>query len=395
MGDQHRYVLWLNMSQTITPRSPVRQPLRNIKFNIISIQYLRAFAALLVVFHHARYQITDFEVFFKAGVWPFGQAGVDIFFVISGFIMWVTTSSRPTAPADFIRNRIVRIVPMYWLVTLAVAAAALLLPNLFRAVELTPEHVIKSLLFVPHFYPSAPTRIWPLLIPGWTLNYEMFFYLVFTAALFLPRALIIPAISALFAAISAIGLVVAFEDPILIFFTDSIILEFVAGMLIGRLYLEGRLAMPAWVAVPAIAAGLVWMIVLTPWETPETRLLVWGVPAVLTVVACLSLESRGAVGPNRLLTLLGDASYSIYLTHILTLGVIRTVWNRLGLVEQDPLAAWIFIAAALAISSAVGVAVYFLLEAPIQRLARRRRSGAGRPADIAAGGRLPAVKSSG
>ncbi len=381
------------MSKTIISRSPVRQSLGNIKFNIISIQYLRAFAALLVVFHHARYQITDFEVFYKGGVWLFGQAGVDIFFVISGFIMWMTTSARPTTPADFIRNRVVRIVPMYWLVTLAVAAAAILMPNLFRAVELTPEHVIKSLFFVPHFYPGAPTRIWPLLIPGWTLNYEMFFYLVFAAALFLPRALIIPAITALFAAISVIGLVVPFEDPILIFFADSIILEFVAGMLLGRLYLQGRLALPAWAAVPAIAAGLVWMVALTPWEAPETRLLVWGVPAVLTVAGCLSLEAGGAVGRNGFLILLGNASYSIYLTHILTLGVVRTVWNRLGLVEQDPAAAWIFMASAMAISSAVGVAAYFLLEAPIQRLARRRRAGC--RSGVEAGARLPAVKSSG
>lgn len=383
------------MSQTITSRSPARQPLGNIKFNIISIQYLRAFAALLVVFHHARYQITDFEVFYTGGVWLFGQAGVDIFFVISGFIMWVTTSLRPTTPGDFLRNRIVRIVPMYWLVTLAIAAAALLLPTLFRAVELTPEHVLKSLFFVPHFYPAAPTRIWPLLIPGWTLNYEMFFYLLFAAALFLPRALIIPAISALFAAISVTGLVVPFRDPVLIFFADSIILEFAAGMLIGRLYLEGRLALPAWAALSAIAVGLVWMVALTPWEIPETRLLVWGVPAVLTVVGCLSLELRDVIRKYGLLTLLGDASYSIYLTHILTLGVVRTAWNRLGLVEQDAAAAWIFMAAAIAISAAAGIAAYFLVEAPIQRLGRRWTSRPLRRPGVAAGGGANAVRSSG
>ena len=99
-----------------------------MKFTIISIQILRAFAALLVVFHHARYQIQDFEVFFHGGIWPFGQAGVDIFFVISGFIMWVTTHDRRTTPLRFMTNRIVRIVPLYWLLTLAVAAACLSRP---------------------------------------------------------------------------------------------------------------------------------------------------------------------------------------------------------------------------------------------------------------------------
>ena len=163
-----------------------------MKFTIISIQILRALAALLVVFHHARYQIRDFEAFFYGGIWQSGQAGVDIFFVISGFIMWVTTHDRRTTPLQFLTNRIVRIVPLYWLLTLTVAAACLIAPSLFRGVVLAPEHVVKSLFFIPDFYPGMPTHIWPLLLPGWTLNYEMIFYVVFAVALLLPRHLMIP-----------------------------------------------------------------------------------------------------------------------------------------------------------------------------------------------------------
>lgn len=137
------------------------------------------------------------------------------------------------------------------------------------------------------------------------------------------------------------------------------------------------------------------MVALTPWEIPETRLLVWGIPAVLTVVGCLSLEFRDAIRKNGLLTLLGDASYSVYLTHILTLGVVRTAWNRLGLVEQDAAAAWIFMAAAIVISAAAGIAAYFLLEAPIQRLGRGWTSRDGRRPGVSAGSRVTAVKSSG
>ena len=136
------------------------------------------------------------KTIFADGFWLFGQAGVDIFFVISGFIMWVTTHDRPTTPLRFMTNRIVRIVPLYWLITLAVAAMAFAVPSLFRGVVLTPEHVIKSLLFIPHYYPGMPTRVWPLLLPGWTLNYEMVFYLVFAIALLLPRRLMIPLIAA-------------------------------------------------------------------------------------------------------------------------------------------------------------------------------------------------------
>ncbi|EWY39417.1 acyltransferase [Skermanella stibiiresistens SB22] len=349
---------------------------------MVSIQYLRAFAAILVVFHHARYQVTEFQVFYDQGVWLFGQAGVDIFFVISGFIMWVTTSGRPMSPGRFIQNRIIRIVPMYWIVTLAVAIAVLLMPSLFRAAEATPEHVVKSLLFIPHFDPGAPGRIWPLLIPGWTLNYEMFFYGVFAAAMFLPRRLIIPAVAALLASISLAGHILTFEDPVLSFFSESIIMEFAAGMLLGQIYLQGRLAPPVWLSGLSIAAGLVMMVVLTPWETAETRLLVWGVPALLTVAGFLALEVKGMIGRNAILTLLGDASYSIYLTHILTLGVVRTGWRKLDLVQQDLATACVYMVSAIVISVAVGIVCHFLCEAPIHRLAKRLTAGSGRSTDV-------------
>ena len=356
-----------------------------MKLSIISIQILRAFAALLVVFHHARYQIPEFEVFFYGGVWPFGQAGVDIFFVISGFIMWVTTHDRRTTPLQFMTNRIVRIVPLYWLMTLAVAAACLIMPSQFRGVVLTPEHVVKSLFFIPDFYPGMPSRIWPLLLPGWTLNYEMAFYLVFAGALLLPRRLMIPLIGSLFTTAVAAGFIFDFDSAVGMFYTESIIMEFVAGMMLGHLWLHGRLKVPPLPALAAIPAAFVALIALTPFSVPQTRLLVWGVPAVLIVTAGLSLELRGRFISSRFLKLMGDASYSIYLTHILTLGVLRTAWKRLGLVEQDLVSACIFLAASIAVSILVGIAVYYVVEVPLMRLFRRVRSGGRAATPIAAG----------
>ena len=138
--------------------------------------------------------------------------------------MWVTTHDRRTTPLQFMTNRIVRIVPLYWLITLAVAAMAFTVPSLFRGVVLTPELVVKSLLFIPHYYPGMPTRVWPLLLPGWTLNYEMVFYLVFAIALLLPRRLMIPVIAALFTAVVASGFIFHFDNVVAKFHTISIIL---------------------------------------------------------------------------------------------------------------------------------------------------------------------------
>ncbi|GEO40243.1 acyltransferase [Skermanella aerolata] len=345
-----------------------------MKFTIISIQILRAFAALLVVFHHARYQIPEFEVFFHGEIWQFGQAGVDIFFVISGFIMWVTTHKRRTTPLRFMTNRIVRIVPLYWLLTLTVAGACLLAPHLFRGVMLTPEHVVKSLFFIPSFYPGLPTRIWPLLLPGWTLNYEMVFYLVFAVALLLPRRLMIPLIASLFVTAVAAGFIFDFDSAAGLFYTESLILEFVAGMMLGHFWLHGRLKMPTLPALAVIPVAVAALVVLAPFEAPETRMLVWGVPAILIVTASLSLDLRGRFASNRFLKLMGDASYSIYLTHILTLGVVRTVWSRLGLVERELDSACVYLVASIAVSVVVGITVYYLVELPLLRFFKRSKA---------------------
>ena len=117
--------------------------------SIISIQYLRAIAALLVVFYHAIYQIKEYHSLFEGGIWRFGAAGVDIFFVISGFIMWVTTSGRPADPLRFIGRRITRIVPLYWIVTMLTSVAILLRPRFFYDHVLNVMNFFGSLAFVP------------------------------------------------------------------------------------------------------------------------------------------------------------------------------------------------------------------------------------------------------
>ena len=103
-----------------------------------------------------------------------GQAGVDVFFVISGFIMWMVTA-EPVGPAQFLWHRVVRIVPLYWIATLIMAAHR----------SSSVSDTVNSLLFWP--YRDANDELWPVLVQGWTLNFEMFFYLLFAAALIIPR----------------------------------------------------------------------------------------------------------------------------------------------------------------------------------------------------------------
>src|SRR3954465_1750265 len=151
---------------------------------VVAIQYLRAIAAGLIAFQHAM-GIPAF-VHYAA---HFGTVGVDLFFVISGFIMWTTTEGSEHAPVHFCLAGILRVVPLYWIFTTIYVAAALLTPEGFYVVHLQAAHIIKSYLFVPATHPNLGL-IAPVYTLGWTLNYEMFFYLLFGLCLFVrwPRA---------------------------------------------------------------------------------------------------------------------------------------------------------------------------------------------------------------
>jgi exopolysaccharide production protein ExoZ len=184
-----------------------------------SIQFLRGVAALGVLGFHAASR--------AGGSFGVGAAGVDIFFVISGFIMWVVTSRRTPKPGQFLARRAERIVPLYWLVTLATATAAILAPSAFPAMRPTASHVVQSLFFIPHRDPTG--LIAPLIVPGWTLNYEIFFYLLFAGSLMAPARLRVWLVSGVLAALVALRPLGDITNSAWATYTDPILLEFAAG----------------------------------------------------------------------------------------------------------------------------------------------------------------------
>lgn len=305
----------------------------------VGLQYLRAYAALLVVFFHA-------SVNSKSGI-IIGESGVDVFFVLSGFLMWRVTNAETTSFA-FMRNRIRRIVPVYWIATLAVFACA----ELGITSRVMPDlgHLLTSLFFLPF---KGPGGVYPMLIVGWTLNYEMFFYVVFAGLLVLPRRYIPVALTVTFAGLACLR---PFAGGSLFaqFYTNPIILEFVAGV---------------WLAValektPGRQMGIVLLLfgilgTLAGGDMP--RIIGYGVPAVLCVWGMLAIERDGDVPSIAPLRLAGDASYSIYLWHLFGISLLAP------LLIDRPLATLGLFAAGLA----MGLAGWFLLERPIlNRLSR-------------------------
>jgi len=315
--------------------------------SLVGVQYLRAIAALLVVLHHA----TD-----KAGMpWALGASGVDIFFVISGFIMTLITGPE-TTPGGFMSDRLRRIVPIYWLATCVMATGGLL--SLFPNLQLTFSHFIQSMLFIPHPAPGSGNP-WPLLAPGWTLNYELFFYAVFAATLLLPRARL-AALTVVLGGLVLIGLAWPAGPFAFRFYADPIVLEFVAGAWLGAAWKAG-LRPPPWTGVLAILAGVVGFATLPQ----EVRILGWGLPAFLIVAGGVIVEPL--LPRLRPLLFVGDGSYSVYLWHTMGISVAAKALTLLGVTS------WALVAGAGVISTLIGLAAFVLLERPLMAWFRARR----------------------
>lgn len=324
---------------------------------LLSIQYLRGIAAMMVVFFHANGMTAEY---FGSTWSPFGAAGVDIFFVISGFIMWVTTGPSRT-PASFIKHRIVRVVPLYWCVTLALFTSWVI----FRSSTPLPplENLLNSLLFIPHI--SARTgQIQPLLIAGWTLNFEMFFYVIFAASLLLfgrSRAVFVFAVLGL---LVAIGQVLPSVSPVMTTYTSPLLLEFALGCLLGLIYQYQLLPRPSLGVTLCILGGILLCVsgAYSAADLSFRRLLHWGAPSFLIVAGFVSLEP--ITRDNRLLCLLGAASYSIYLTHSLSLAALKALFFALGL-QSYQFVPSIFVVAGFVGSAVIGICVYHLFERPL------------------------------
>ena len=307
-----------------------------------SIQSLRALAALLVVAFH----VSD-------GAFVTGAAGVDIFFVISGFIMG-TVGVRET-PLTFLKKRVVRIVPLYWAVTLFMCAVSLF--GLFARFSFNAEQLVKSLLFIPYLDPTG--HIWPLVVVGWTLNLEILFYAVFTLALLFGAPIRLTV--AILALLALAGYIFAPSAAPLQLWTSPLLLEFVAGLLLATvLRPAGRglgLAMLGFAIAGLAVVGA------AGWFEPEGRILAWGLPAALIVAGALALERAGAWPAKALkpLEAIGDASYSLYLLHGLVIAFAHRLFGDGLLVNL----------AIVVVSIAIALFSFRLFERPVGRFLGR------------------------
>jgi peptidoglycan/LPS O-acetylase OafA/YrhL len=354
----------------VTAQNPAR---------LLGVQVARGAAALLVVLYHAGKGLELPQYLGVAplgGVFGFGHAGVDFFFVLSGFIIYYVHHrdiGEPTALPRYLWRRLTRVYPIYWCVTAIVVLLTLTKPD--AATLLAPGYLLKSLLLVPQAQD-------PLVGVAWTLSREVLFYAVFALAIASRRLGLLAA--TLWLAIVVAGRFVTFEPPLLAALASLWDLQFLMGIVAARVTLTRAVPRPRLLAGLGIAAflavGLAENAGFFPVAGAAAKLL-FGISAAVAVAGIAGAERQAALRVAAAGVFLGNASYSLYLIHPTAIGLAARVLARTRIIGAVPEAVAFAIVAAAGV--AAGAALYLAVERPLlRRLAdfgRGRIHGTARP----------------
>jgi exopolysaccharide production protein ExoZ len=349
------------------------------KTKIQNIQALRGLAILLVLARHLL--VMEGKYFGGKTLLPqilkVGDSGVDLFFLISGFIMVVVSSGqfhKPGTFGTFLYKRAARIFPLYWLFSLIIAVVFVVAPAAVPALQRGQVNVVASILLLPQFFP-------PLLGQGWSLVHEAYFYLVFALALWLPERrlcffLILWGLAVAIGYNLCVPSPALFENPTLKVVTNPLTIEFVLGACVALALRLGWRRGDWWCLIGGCLLLPMSSLFFDPLDIHGLRLFCFGLPAMLILFGAVSLESRSRFHFPRWMQSIGDASFSIYLSHILVISAVGQLWGKHRHFETVYHALGILTMLAAAVGC--GFAIYHWIEQPMLRashtwLARRRK----------------------
>jgi len=310
------------------------------------IQSLRGVAALYVVIFHAAKKLDYMSAFTFTG-----RSGVDLFFIISGFIITYTTIyARRYSSGEFLTRRFVRIIPLYWIFTILLSLAMFFLPQMFMTYKFDFNHILLSLFFIPQ-------HSLPVVNVGWTLVYEMYFYLAFALMLVVAKRKAPVVLIIYFILSYLIGCF--FKDntsPVLSLMTSELLIEFCIGVFFCYLYMK-QLELSKVPTIFAIVLGFGLFYYLSEYSRLWSFGLPWAILFAGLIFGHLKiLEYRATV-------FLGDASYSIYIVHPILLPVLHLFATKGGIYRADYDV--LFVALYTLICVTFGVFCYLLLEKPL------------------------------
>ncbi len=341
---------------------------------IVGIQALRGIAACGVVLCH----LTGFETKYLAGhsILPssfrFGMVGVDLFFVLSGFIMTSMSLgkfSRPGEAGRFLKRRFLRVYPIYWAWSVPVLVLFLMRPDMVNSSHGRPD-VLRSFLLLPQEH-------LPLLLVAWTLVYEIFFYLLFSAGLRWLRETDLPWALGGWAAVVIAGnwlVMTGKTDPLLGLMFSPLLLEFMMGCVVALCVsrLNGTAAIVALtLGTGGFVVGTIIYLIHGGWFPSDwDRTLVYGTSSAMLLAGLVSWERVQGRPILRSLAGLGDASYSLYLSHVPVIAVAGLVCRHL-LPTALPAAHFAALSATFVVALLAGFVSFRLIETPLLRLSHR------------------------
>jgi peptidoglycan/LPS O-acetylase OafA/YrhL len=351
-----------------------------LKSTIQNVQIMRFVAAGMVLVSHVQHEFSNEPALAGTPFHPFNPVfwagGVDIFFIISGFIMYYISHEafgRAGASKAFAYRRFLRVVPMYWFFTTAMIATTILFPQDLAHPKTSLMHILASYAFIP--WPNAYGGDLPVLILGWTLNFEIFFYFVFALALFFSKRAGISLIFSILILLSALGVALSaagWNIPIFRFWARPIAIEFLFGIVLAHLRISGLRLNTATAAV-LVGTGILAMIAMESLQIAFEDNWIWrplwmGVPGLLVCAgAALMPEAEEPSRYKRLLVLGGDLSFALYLSHPFAIKLSAVAMQKFDIHNA---ATFIVIASASAISLAA--LVHFTLEQPLLEFLRTK-----------------------
>jgi peptidoglycan/LPS O-acetylase OafA/YrhL len=345
---------------------------------IENIQGLRGVAILLVVilhllamdkkFGHGERILSDFFII--------GASGVDLFFVISGFVLGATRRGvfqRPASILHFFYNRLSRIYPLYWIYCAMTLAVFLVRPEWVPALRENRTSIMESFLLLPQ-------NVLPFLPVAWALVHVIYFYCVFTVLLVahekrLTSLLMLWALLVIFGNLLYKYGPFSQSTPIIKLITSPLTIEFIAGSVIAKLIQRGMKSLGGTVMIVGavlLLTGYGLYYFVAPGTAPKDwlRVAIFGVPCILIVYGAVTMELSSNIVFPRLVRFLGDASYSTFLSHAIVLLAIGRLWGALfslpGKID-NLLVMLVMISAALS----VGIGSYLTIERRLSSLFQR------------------------
>lgn len=282
---------------------------------IISIQYMRGIAALLVVFSHIAHKVSQHSpnnIYLPSNI---GELGVDLFFIISGFIMVYISSVKENNIYDFLTSRFVRIIPLYWILTTAALLVYLYEPSLINSSGGTTS-IINSYFLIPDENKF-------LVQNGWTLSYEFYFYFIFSIGIFISYKNRSTVVTFILIALATYGFYQNSDE----FIFNSFLIEFALGIISFQLYSKLPSLRPAYIYsfITISLSGFIFL-------DTGIRIIDNVLPVFFLFLTILYLEPFFQKNSKFILLkfteMIGNSSYSLYLLHPFVLSGITIILNK-------------------------------------------------------------------